>query len=205
MPQWPNFSIAGGAGLKVDLHVHTPASSDIAEKWLLPRLVRILYKRELMSSGLRQCRLVHSAHAHHFEFPVELYTPRPHIGFDTMVPSAQIEDLLVRVAPGDFGSLHVATAGGIQEVSAEIAKAGGAIAAHADGRGFLKTIQVGAERERAYLASALRAIELLDSTARDEHQSGKRYPRSMTIQSSDSWPEGADHHDLDGIAIATPS
>ena len=212
-------SPSGAQWLKVDLHVHTPASSDIAEKWLGATpddLVRIAIQKGVDVIGITDhnsadwCDGVRMAAENTTltVFPgVEISTRQGHILalFDTMVPSAQIEDLLVRVgiAREDFGSLHVATAGGIQEVSAEIAKAGGvAIAAHADGnRGFLKTIQVGAERERAYLASALRAIELLDSTARDEHQSGKRYPRSMTcIQSSDSWPEGADHHDLDGIA-----
>ena len=62
-------------------------------------------------------------------------------------------------------------------------------------------ISVGAERERAYLARDLRAIEILDAPSRADHQSGARYPRHMTcLQSSDCWPQGADHHQLDGMA-----
>ena len=63
-------------------------------------------------------------------------------------------------------------------------------------------IPVGEARQRAYLTQELRAIEILDAGLRNEHQSGTRYPpRRMTcLQSSDCWPKGADHHQLDGMA-----
>ena len=124
---------------------------------------------------------------------------------DSTVSASHIEDLLIGIgiSRDQFGSLHIATEKGIVGVSESIEKAGGvAIAAHADGeRGFLKMINVGAERERAYMAPNLRAIEILDAPSRSDHQSARRYPRHMTcLQSSDCWPKGADHHQLDGMA-----
>ena len=120
-------------------------------------------------------------------FPgVEISTPQGHLLaiFDTTVTASHIEDLLIglNISRDQFGSLHVATEKGIVGASEFIEKAGGvAIAAHADReRGFLKMISVGAERERAYLARDLRAIEILDAPSRVDHQSGARYPRHMT-------------------------
>ena len=76
------------------------------------------------------------------------------------------------------------------------------MAAHADGeRGFLKMINVGEARQRAYLTQDLWAMEILDAGLKKDHQSGNRYPRRMTcLQSSDCWPKGADRHQLDGMA-----
>ena len=140
-------------------------------------------------------------------FPgVEISTPQGHILaiFNCDVEASKIEDLLVKVGiPRDqFGSLDAATEEGVVDVSALIAKAGGiAIAAHAYGkRGFLKMISVDAERQRAYVSQDLWAMEIQDTTLREEHQSGSHYQRRMTcIQASDSWLPGADKHQLDGI------
>ena len=63
-------------------------------------------------------------------------------------------------------------------------------------------IQVGVERQRAYAAQDLWAMELLETTHRQDYQSGSLsdYPRRMPcLQSSDCWPKGADHHELDGM------
>ena len=140
---------------------------------------------------------------------MEISTHQGHILalFDCDVPASKIEDLLVTVgiSRDDFGRLDVATTQGIVEVADEIAKAGGvAIAAHIDAsRGFIRMINSGPERKRAYAAPNLWAMEVVDASLRDEYQSGTKpgYPRRMPcLQSSDSWAAGADHHQLDGMS-----
>ena len=209
---------SGAQWVKADLHVHTPASSDIDEKWKTATpadVVRIATEKGLDVIGITDhntaawCDLVRLAAAGTdlVVFPgVEISTPQGHLLalFNNDVPSSHIEDLLVTVgiSRDEFGCLDVATEHGIVGVSAAITKVGGvAIAAHADGdRGFLKMIQVGSERERAYVTPDLRAMEILDTSSRNDHQSGARYHRRMTcLQSSDCWPKGADRHQLDGM------
>ena len=210
---------SGAEWLKADLHVHTPASLDISEAWKTSTpddVVRIAIEKGLDAIGITDhntaawCDLVTQAaeESSVTVFPgVELSTPEGHLLalFDSTVSSAHIEDLLIAIGiPRDkFGSLDVATKDGIVGVSAAIAKAGGvAVAAHADGeRGFLKIINVGEARQRAYLTQDLWAMEILDAGLKKDHQSGNRYPRRMTcLQSSDCWPKGADRHQLDGMA-----
>ncbi len=210
---------SGAQWLKADLHVHTPASADIAEEWKTATpadVVRIAIEKGLdiiavtdhntaaWCDDVRQAAIGTSLTV----LPgVELSTPQGHLLaiFDSTIEASYIEDLLIglHIPRDQFGSLHIATEKGIVGASESVEKAGGvAIAAHADGeRGFLKMITVGAERERAYLTQDLRAIEILEADSRADHQSGVRYPRHMTcLQSSDCWPKGADHHQLDGMA-----
>ena len=210
---------SGAEWLKADLHVHTPASLDMAEDWKTSTpddVVRIAIEKGLDAIGITDhntaawCDLVTQAaeESSVTVFPgVEISTPEGHLLalFDSAVSSAHIEDLLIAIGiPRDkFGSLDVVTKDGIVGVSAAIAKAGGvAVAAHADGeRGFLKMINVGEARKRAYLTQDLWAMEILDAGLKKDHQSGNRYPRRMTcLQSSDCWPKGADRHQLDGMA-----
>ena len=210
---------SGALWVKADLHVHTPASLDIADAWksaTAEDVVRIAIEKELDVIAITDhntaawCDLVRQAAdgTGLTVFPgVEISTTQGHVLaiFDTDVPSSHIEDLLiaVRIPRDRFGALDVATQDGIVGVSATIAKFGGvAVAAHADAnRGFLKMIPVGAERERAYLSKNLWAIEILEASSKKEHQSGTLYPRKMTcLQSSDCWGKGADHHQLDGMA-----
>ena len=210
---------SGAQWLKVDLHVHTPASVDMDEKWNTATAADVV--STALDKGLDAIAITDHNTAEWCDavrqaangtaltvFPgVEISTPQGHILaiFDNDVEAAGIEDLLVKVGipRNQFGSLEAATEDGIVDVSASIGKAGGvAIAAHADSNhGFLKMINVGAERQRAYVTHDLWAMELLDTSSRDEHQSGTRYPRRMTcLQSSDCWPPGANRHQLDGMA-----
>ena len=212
---------SGAQWLKADLHVHTPASSDMDEKWnnSTPKdLVDIAINKGLDIIAITDhntaawCDDVREAAARTSltVFPgVEISTHQGHILaiFGNDVAASRIEDLLVTVgiSRDDFGSLDVATTQGIVEVSDEIAKVGGvAIAAHADGsRGFMRMINAGAERKRAYAAPNLWAIEILDASLRDDYQYGKKpgYSRRMPcLQSSDSWAAGANHHQLDGMS-----
>ena len=210
---------SGAEWLKADLHVHTPASDDMGEEWkeATPKdVVDIAIDKGLdviaitdhnTAAWCDQVRDAASGSKLTVLPGVELSTPEGHLLalFDTDVSATHIEDLLVRVGikRENFGDLHVATTEGVVGVCSEIAKAHGvAIAAHADGsRGFLKMISVGATRKLAYVCTDLWAIEILDLSSKQEHQSGGRYERRMTcLQSSDCWPTGADHHQLDGMA-----
>ena len=210
---------SGARWVKADLHVHTPASADIDEKWknATPEdVVRIAIDKGLdiiaitdhntadWCDGVRQAAKDTSLAV----LPgVEISTPQGHLlaVFDTDVTSVHIEDLLriIGFSREQFGDLHAATTLSIPEVAAKVSDFNGvAIAAHADGnRGFLQMIDVGAERKRVYTTPDLWALELLDASTREQHQSGNRYNRRMAcIQSSDCWPPGADHHELDGMA-----
>ena len=210
---------SGAQWLKVDLHVHTPESSDMHEKWqdaTAADVVRIALEKGLDAIAVTDhntaawCDSVRQAAngSALTVFPgVEISTPEGHLLalFDTNVPAAHIEDLLITVGipRNQFGSLQAVTASGIMDVSAAVMRAAGvAIAAHADGkRGFLEMIKVGTTRQRTYSCQDLWAMEILDTSSKQKHQSGTVYGRHMTcLQSSDSWPKGADRHQLDGMA-----
>jgi histidinol phosphatase-like PHP family hydrolase len=212
---------SGATWLKADLHVHTSASPDIHDKWKnsTPEdVVRIALEKKLdviavtdhnTAAGCDPIRMA-SKGTRLVVFPgVEISTHQGHLLaiFDPSVDGKQIEDLLVSlgIARADFGSLEAASPKGIVEAAAEIEAAGGvAIAAHIEGeRGFLKVIKVGAERQRAYAAPNLRALEITDASLRERYQAGtvSGYERRMAcIQASDCWPKGADRHHLDGMA-----
>ena len=102
---------SGAQWVKADLHVHTPASSDIDEKWKTATpadVVRIATEKGLDVIGITDhntaawCDLVRLAAAGTdlVVFPgVEISTPQGHLLalFNNDVPSSHIEDLLVTV------------------------------------------------------------------------------------------------------------
>ncbi len=211
----------GAQWLKADLHVHTPASSDMAEKWkeATPEdVVQIALEKELDLIGITDhnsadwCDSVREAAESTTltVFPgVEVSTHQGHVLalFDTNVGKTEIEDVLLEVGirRNEFGSLDAVTEKGIVDVSDAIVEAGGvAIAAHADGnKGFLKMVSAGGERKRVYAAENLWAMEVLDSSIRDVYQEGSKsgYSRRMPcLQFSDCSPKGSNKHQLDGIA-----
>lgn len=211
----------GAVWLKADLHVHTPASSDIGNQWenASPEdIVRIATEKQLDIIAITDhntaawCDAVSEASINTglIVFPgVEISTHQGHVLgiFDVDTPASKIEDLLIPlgITREQFGSLEAATAKGIVEVCKAIEQAGGvAIAAHADGeRGFLGVIKVAHERKRAYATPDLRALEVLDPSLRDSYQKGvvSGYPRRLAcIQSSDCLSKGTAQHQLDSMA-----
>ena len=209
---------SGAEWVKADLHVHTPASRDIGAAWESATeedVVRIAIDKGLSliaitdhnnASWCDRVREAASGTSLTVLPGVEISTPQGHLLaiFDSNTSATHIEDLLIKlgIKREDFGSLEVATNEGIQAVSSVVTDyAGISIAAHADGdRGFLKEIDVGAERSRVYHGRDLWAIEILDSSTKEGHQIGQFYQRKMTcVQSSDSWQKGGDHHQLDAI------
>ena len=208
----------GAHWLKADLHIHTPASKDIADSWKTAApedLLRIAEEKSLDVIAITDhntdewCErmLAASANSTVTIFPgVEISTPQGHLLaiFDPSMSPGTIGDLLVRlgIERKNFGSLDVVTEKSLLESCGEITRSGGvAIAAHIDGsKGLLKSTATGADRKRTYESSDLWAVELLDAGERARHQSGEVYGRMMTcIQSSDSWLPGGVRHDLDGV------
>lgn len=210
----------GAVWLKADLHVHTPASSDIGDQWVNASpedVVRIAIEKQLDIIAITDhntvawCDVVREASINTTltVFPgVEISTHQGHVLgiFDVDTPASKIEDLLIQlgIAREQFGSLEAATAKGIVEVCTAIEQAGGvAIAAHVDGeRGFLKVIKIASERKRAYSASNLRALEVVEYSLRDSYQNGaiSGYPRRLAcIQSSDCWSKESAQHQLDSM------
>ena len=211
---------SGAVWLKADLHVHTPASSDIADKWKNASpldVVKIAIDKQLDIIAITDhntvswCDQVREAaiDTSLTVFPgVEISTHQGHILgiFDAKKPISDIEDLLItlQIPRPQFGSLDKATPAGIVEVCEAIEQAGGvAIAAHIDGDGgFTNVIKVGNERQRAYAASCLRGLEVVDASLRDTYQKGSKsgYERRLAcIQSSDCWGKGTGQHQLDSI------
>lgn len=211
----------GAVWLKADLHVHTPASADIGDRWkdASPEdVVRIAIEKGLDAIAVTDhntaawCGLVIEAASNTAltVFPgVEISTSQGHVLaiFDVNTTANVIEDMLIKlgILRTQFGSLEASTQKGIVETCEEIDRFEGvAVAAHVDGeKGFLNAIKVGSERQRAYAAPQLWALEILSVEKRDGYQSGSvsGYPRRMTcLQSSDCWPKGAVRHELDGMA-----
>lgn len=211
----------GAMWLKADLHVHTPASSDIGDQWknASPQdVVRIATEKQLDIIAITDhntatwCDPVREAavDTNLTVFPgVEISTHQGHILgiFDVNKPVSDIEDLLItlKIPRTQFGSLEAATPKGIVEVCEAIERDDGvAIAAHIDGeRGFMNVIKVGDERKRAYAASCLRGLEVVDASLRNDYQKGFKsgYRRCLAcIQSSDCWSKGTNQHQLESIA-----
>ena len=123
---------SGAQWLKADLHIHTPASEDMDEKWsnsTAEDLVAIAIEKGLDVIAITDhntaawCDDVRAAASRTSltVLPgVEISTPQGHILalFDCDVPASKIEDLLVTVeiSRDDFGRLDVATTQGIVEV-----------------------------------------------------------------------------------------
>ena len=211
----------GAMWRKADLHIHTPASSDTGDKWkkASPQdIVRISTEKQLDIIAITDhntaawCDAVREAavSTNLTVFPgVEISTHQGHILgiFDITKPASDIEDLLItlQIPRTQFGSLEAATPQSVAEVCEAIEQAGGvAIAAHVDGeRGFMNVIKVGNERKRAYAATCLRGLEVVDASLRNDYQSGSKsgYRRRLAcIQSSDCRAKGTSQHQLDSIA-----
>jgi len=210
----------GACWLKADLHVHTGASSDSSE------VSKAIGPKEIVEIALQKGLDIIAITDHNNAFMcddiqkeadgtnltvfpgVEISTHQGHILaiFDVGTKSQEIEDLLIAVGfvREKLGSLETASSMGVVEICDEIERRGGvAIGAHVDTeRGFLKTIPVGDEKEKAYMASGLRALEIKDHLLREKYQKGVglTFDRKMTcIQSSDSLAAGNPQHDVNNM------
>ena len=197
---------SGAQWLKVDLHIHTPAS-DIDPKYddITPQdVVDAALEKELDLIAITDhntvdwCEKVSGA-AKGTDLTVlhgvEVSTRQGHllVIFDVDTPTHTMQDFLVSIGIRKEyqGDLHFSTPKGIMEVADAASDWNGiAIAAHADGsKGFLEIVAISQERHRVYSHQNLWAMELIDASKRTQFQSGKYYPssRKMTcLQFSDS-------------------
>jgi len=123
--------LEGAVWLKADLHVHTPASQDISEKWANSKaedVVRIALEKEIDIIAITDhntvawCDDIRKA-AEGTSLTVlpgvEISTYQGHVLgiFDSYTPQNIIEDLLIKlgIARDNFGSLEVATDKGIAD------------------------------------------------------------------------------------------
>ncbi|MFC1905219.1 TrlF family AAA-like ATPase [Chloroflexota bacterium] len=211
----------GAVWLKMDLHIHTPASLDIGEesKKASPKdLVDIALSKQLDAIAITDhnsaywCDKVSEAAklTKLKVFPgVEISTHQGHmLGiFDINTPASKIEDLLIKagIKREHFGKTEITAELGVVDICNLIEKYGGvAIAAHVDRPlGFIATISVGAERKRAYNAENLRALEITDASLRDKYQRGISLDyetKIACIQSSDCWDRQRNCHEFNSIA-----
>lgn len=221
-PQEPvTFPPIGSSFKRVDFHVHTPGSADLAEQWQAasPQDVVDL----ALAAGLdvivladhnsvEWCGTVIDA-ARETRLVVlpgtEISTSEGHLLaiFDPSKPTQEMRDVLVRVGiAGDrWGDLNALADRRIDEVAAEVEKAGGlAIAAHVDApKGFWRLTEATAvRRQEIYQCQSIAAVESHDGELSEQFSRGSipGYPRAVaSVQGSDCWPEYGDAHHLDAI------
>jgi hypothetical protein len=216
------LSRASGSSFKrVDLHVHTPGSQDMADKWRASGpddVVRLALAAGLDviavtdHNSVEWCeRVMHAAAGTGLSVlpGVEISTSEGHVlaVFHPGAPISEVRDLLVRagISAADAGNLNALTNLRIDDVADQIEKAGGvAIAAHLDGpKGFWTlTAPTGVRRQQIHACSSIRAFELHDPALAEQLWDGSidGYPRQVpSVQGSDCWPEHGDAHQLDAI------
>lgn len=206
---------------RTDLHVHTPASNDMHDRWASAKPEDVVdqalkNRMEIIAvtdhNSAKWCDAVREAakgtglHV----FPgVEIATSEGHLlaVFDVSKPQSEIEEFLIRIGFGskDFGNLDKIADGDMISLAARVeAKGGIAIAAHADReKGFWRQLDKSRiKRKKTYACESLRAFEIVDTKHHDDFLNGRiaGYERQVPcVQGSDSWPPGADRHDLAAI------
>lgn len=214
---------AGARFWSVDLHVHTPASGDMAPRWKSSKAEDLV--RLAVDSGLEVIAVTDHNSAAWCDavrtaaegtslavFPgVEVSTSEGHLLaiFGRDKPTAEIEEFLVQIGirAKQFGDLHAIASLNITQVAERVeAEDGVAIAAHVDrDKGFWKHMQRSATRRKGIHASpAIRAFEIVGTDQRNAFLSGSidGYPRKVAcVQGSDCFPPGADQHELDATGL----
>lgn len=217
--------LAQGVGAvfkRTDLHVHTPASTDMSDKWQSAKpddLVRLAIDKGLEiiaitdHNSVEWCDPVREAarDTRLHVFPgVEVSTSEGHLLaiFDRDKASSEMKEFLIQagIRERDFGNLNAISDRDITSLAAMVEQEGGiAIAAHVEReKGFwgMMAGRSGIRRQRIYADRRICAFEIADSKHRDDFLSGgiDGYPRRVPcIQGSDCWPQGADRHQLDAI------
>jgi PHP family Zn ribbon phosphoesterase len=210
----------GAVFRRCDLHVHTPASADMHEKW------RQSSPDELVQHALRQGLDVIAVTDHNSVewcdpvrkaasgtrltvLPgVEISTSEGHVLaiFDPDKPASELREFLVQIGirERDYGNLDAISDRGILETAEAIEREGGlAIAAHVEReRGFLQMVKTGARRSEVLSSRFIRAFEVVDPSLRDKYATAATSGRKSAIaclQGSDCWPPGGDMHHLDAV------
>lgn len=196
--------IPGSKFCKVDLHIHTPASSDFKDKQATPEdIVARAIETGLYAIGITDHNTIiwvdlirsASSSSNLIVFPgFELNAKGGHILalFDPDTPLDVLETALIEAGiPKPKWGDNNALAHDIPIALQAITHNGGlAIAAHADGdKGFLNTIRQGVTRIQVFMNPDLSAIELVTPERKADYITGKvpGYNRCMAcIQGSDA-------------------
>lgn len=206
----------GAAFRKCDLHVHTPASKDMHQRW------REGSPEELVQHALAKgldviavtdhnsvdwCdRVRQAASATRLTVlpGIEISTAEGHLLaiFDPAKETSEVKEFLIQIGlrEKDVGNLEAIAKGGLDEVAQAVEREGGiALAAHVDReRGFSKMVKTGARRKEIRSCRELRGFEIADSSLRAQYS--KTAGRQVAcLQGSDSWPVGGDRHHLDAV------
>jgi len=210
----------GSVWRRADLHVHSPASPDIAPRWAGSKPDDLI--REALNADLDVIAItdhntaawcdaarVAAENTDLTVFPgVELSTSEGHLLaiFNVDKPQQEIEDFLVGVgiARKHFGNTEVNARGGLDVVAQAIEKEGGvAIAAHVDReKGFWELLKTSRTRRKdVHGCQEIRAYEIVDARLKDQFRDGRSgYERRIAVvQGSDCFPPGGDRHHLDSI------
>jgi len=196
--------IPGSKFCKVDLHIHTPASSDFKDEKATPEdIVTKAIEAGLSAIGITDHNTITwvdlirsaSSSSNLIIFPgFELNAKGGHILalFNPDTPFDVLETALIEAGiPKPSWGNNNALAHDIPIAIQAITKNGGlVVAAHADGdKGFLQTIRQGVTRIQIFMNPDLSAIELITPSRRTDYITGKvpGYERSMAcIQGSDA-------------------
>ena len=204
---------------KADLHVHTPASSDMGPDWRSARprdVVNFALAADLDIIAVTDhntidwCDPVREAASDtrlHVLPGAEISTRHGHLLaiFDEATDVADIRELLIRAdfTRDRYGSLEAASSLGMDELAVRINEMGGiAVPAHVNGPKGLMTFPIADERRRVASSSAIRAFEITDPSRRLEYEEGKtaEMDRRITcIMGSDCRSPSSSTHELNAI------
>jgi histidinol phosphatase-like PHP family hydrolase/predicted ATPase len=203
-------NIPGSHYRKIDLHIHTPQSKDYKTPGVTARDI----VDAAISAGLDAIAVTDHNDYRFIDsvkeaangtglvvFPgVEISTRDGHLIaiLDPDKVGRDIHTLLIACGLRDeseYGEQNTICMSAIEEVAKIVVECGGlAIAAHVDGpKGFLETVGVGEARKRIYADKAIMAIELTDSTKKEDWLEGRIYPKARACL------QGSDAHGLEFI------
>lgn len=211
---------SGATFRKVDLHVHTPASPDMHDKWKAASADQVV--QHALANGVQVIAVTDHNSAEWCEdvreaavgtglaafSGVEISTSEGHLLaiFDSTKPTQEIKELLIRagIPAAKFGKPEALAKGRLDDVAKLVVEAGGlAIAAHVDQRkGFWKVCDgARARRQELYASPYLEAVEVVGDEALTLFTTGNlgQQRRLPCVQGSDCWADDGDAHHLDAI------
>ena len=204
---------------KADLHVHTPASSDMGARWKSAspkQVVDFALAAELDVIAITDhntvdwCDRVREAASGtnlHVLPGTEISTKHGHLLaiFDEEIKVEKIKEFLIGAGfTGErYGSLDAASAVDMNILAEQVDQMGGvAIAAHVDNKNGLMTFPVGDEKRRVSSSPFIRAFEITNATRRSDYEGGhvSSIDRKVPcVMASDCSSATSSTHELDAI------
>ena len=212
-------SSPGARFWKADLHVHTPASSDMGSEWQAATpedVVNFAVAAELDVIAITDhntvdwCDPVRRAACGtslHVLPGTEVSTKHGHLLaiFDEAFPAEQIKEFLIRAGftQERYGSLCAASPKDMDTLAEWVDEMGGvAIAAHVDSNNGLMTFRVGDEKRRVSSSPFIRAFEITNASKRSVYEGGNNsgIDRNVPcVMASDCRSATSSTHELNAI------